>query len=81
MTKQFKLALTIVSCLAAVGIVFVANTFFGNFTLRVFNLCAIYIVLAVAILLRQRSEVARLLRLSRRTIAGHHDELAAEAAD
>ncbi|HRC62720.1 MAG: hypothetical protein K1X87_08605 [Dehalococcoidia bacterium] len=44
-------------------------------------IAAIYIVLAVAILLRQRSEVARLLRLSRRTIAGHHDELAAEAAD
>lgn len=48
MTKQLKLALTIVSCLAAVGIVFVANTFFGNFTLRVFNLCAIYIVLALS---------------------------------
>lgn len=48
MNDKTKTALTAVSCLAAVGIVFVANAFFGNFTLRVFNLSAIYIVLALS---------------------------------
>jgi branched-chain amino acid transport system permease protein len=48
MTKQLKLALTIVSCIFAIAFIFVADTFFGNFNLRVFNICAIYIVLALS---------------------------------
>jgi branched-chain amino acid transport system permease protein len=48
MGDNLKKALTAVSCLAAVGIVFAADAFFGNFTLRVFNLCAIYIVLSLS---------------------------------
>ncbi len=48
MNKQAKLALTIVSCLAIAGIIFSMDNFFGNFTVRVFNLCAIYIILALS---------------------------------
>jgi len=48
MTKQTKLALSIVSLLAIAGVVFVLDNFFGSFTLRVFNLCAIYIILALS---------------------------------
>src|SRR5512144_541325 len=48
MNKQTKLVLSIVSLTAACGIVFAMDTFFGSFTLRVFNLCAIYIILALS---------------------------------
>jgi len=48
MNKQTKLALSIVSLLAIAGIVFALDNFFGSFTLRVFNLCAIYIILALS---------------------------------
>lgn len=48
MNKQLKLALSIVSGIAIVGIIFMMDTFAGNFTMRVFNLCAIYIVLALS---------------------------------
>jgi branched-chain amino acid transport system permease protein len=48
MNKQLKLALSITSCLILVALVFVADRFFGHFTLRVFNLCAIYIILALS---------------------------------
>lgn len=48
MNKQLKLALTVVSCLAMVGLVFAADNLFGNFTLRVFNMCAIYIILSLS---------------------------------
>jgi len=48
MNKQLKLALTVVSCLALVGLVFAADNLFGHFTLRVFNMCAIYIILALS---------------------------------
>lgn len=48
MNKQLKLALSITSCLMIVALVFVADRFFGNFNLRVFNLCAVYIILALS---------------------------------
>jgi branched-chain amino acid transport system permease protein len=48
MNKQLKLALSITSCLILVALVFVADRFFGHFNLRVFNLCAIYIILALS---------------------------------
>ena len=43
-----KTIYTAVACVAAVAVIFLMNRFAGNFTLRVFNLCAIYIVLALS---------------------------------
>lgn len=41
--------LTIISCIAAVVFIVIADKFFDHFTLRVFNLCAIYIVLSLSL--------------------------------
>ncbi len=48
MNRQLKLALSAVACVAMVAFVFVADNFFDSFSLRVFNLCAIYIVLSLS---------------------------------
>jgi ABC-type branched-chain amino acid transport system, permease component len=48
MNKQLKLALSAVAAVVMLAIIFLADNFFGNFTLRVFNLCGIYIVLALS---------------------------------
>lgn len=48
MNKQLKPALSIVSFLVIIGIIFMMDNFAGNFTLRVFNLCAIYIILSLS---------------------------------
>ncbi|HPS44572.1 MAG TPA: branched-chain amino acid ABC transporter permease [Treponemataceae bacterium] len=43
-----KTLYTAVACVASVAIIFLMDRFAGNFALRVFNLCAIYIVLALS---------------------------------
>jgi len=48
MNKKTSNALSVVACVLLIGLIFVADRFFGNFNLRVFNLCAIYIVLAIS---------------------------------
>jgi len=48
MKKKTNLILSAIACLALLALVFVADKAFGNFTLRIFNLCAIYIVLAIS---------------------------------
>lgn len=48
MRDQKKLILTVSGCVLAIALIFCMDTFAGNFTLRVFNLCAIYIVLALS---------------------------------
>ncbi len=48
MKKKTNLILSAIACLALLALVFVADNAFGNFTLRIFNLCAIYIVLAIS---------------------------------
>ena len=48
MTKKTNMILSATACLALLALVFVADKAFGNFTLRIFNLCAIYIVLAIS---------------------------------
>jgi len=48
MTKKTKLILSAAACVAMFAFVIVADNFFGNFNLRVFNLCAIYIILALS---------------------------------
>jgi len=46
--KQQRLVLSIVSCVLMTGFVAFADSFFGNFALRIFNLCAIYITLSLS---------------------------------
>jgi len=48
MNKKTSNALSVGACVLLIGLIFVADRFFGNFNLRVFNLCAIYIVLAIS---------------------------------
>lgn len=49
MNTKTKKILTAIAIAAAVAFIIVANNFFDNFSLRVFNLCAIYIVLALSL--------------------------------
>jgi branched-chain amino acid transport system permease protein len=49
MNKKTKTILTAGACVLAVAFIIIANNFFDNFTLRVFNLCAIYIILALSL--------------------------------
>jgi branched-chain amino acid transport system permease protein len=49
MNKKTKTILTAGACVLAVAFIIIANNFFDHFTLRVFNLCAIYIVLALSL--------------------------------
>lgn len=46
--KKNKAIYTAIACVAAIALVFCMDRFAGNFALRVFNLCAIYIVLALS---------------------------------
>lgn len=49
MNKKTKTILTACACVLAVAFIIIANNFFDHFTLRVFNLCAIYIILALSL--------------------------------
>jgi len=49
MNTKTKKILTITAIAAAVAFIIVADNFFDNFSLRVFNLCAIYIILALSL--------------------------------
>lgn len=49
MNTKTKKILTAVAIAAAVAFIITANNFFDNFSLRVFNLCAIYIILALSL--------------------------------
>src|SRR5574344_2949800 len=49
MNNKQKKILTACAVVLAVAFIIIANTFFDNFSLRVFNLCAIYIVLALSL--------------------------------
>ena len=46
--KQKRIA-TIIACALIAAFVFIANSAFGSFTLRIFNLCGIYIILALSL--------------------------------
>jgi branched-chain amino acid transport system permease protein len=48
MNKKTRTILSVAGICAIIAFIFVADKFFGNFTLRVFNLCAIYIILAIS---------------------------------
>lgn len=48
MTRRANLALTAASLVLGACFVAVADAFFGSFALRVFNLCAIYVILALS---------------------------------
>ena len=47
--KKKKTILTVCAAVLALAFIAAADVFFDNFTLRVFNLCAIYIVLALSL--------------------------------
>ena len=49
MTQQKKKIFTIVSCIVLALFIVIADKFFDRFSLRVFNLCAIYIILALSL--------------------------------
>jgi len=49
MNTKTKKILTITAIAAAVAFIIIADNFFDNFSLRVFNLCAIYIILALSL--------------------------------
>jgi branched-chain amino acid transport system permease protein len=49
MNTKTKKILTVIAVAAAVAFIIIADNFFDNFSLRVFNLCAIYIILALSL--------------------------------
>ncbi|MDR3161091.1 MAG: branched-chain amino acid ABC transporter permease, partial [Spirochaetaceae bacterium] len=49
LNKNQNAALSIIAMIVLLGFVFLANTFFQAFYLRIFNLCGIYIILALSL--------------------------------
>jgi branched-chain amino acid transport system permease protein len=47
--KKQNRTLSIIAVIAAAGFIVLANTIFGSFHLRIFNLCGIYIILALSL--------------------------------
>ena len=48
-TKELKTWLTVISLLAITAFVVIAHNTFGPFSLRIFNLCGIYVILALSL--------------------------------
>jgi branched-chain amino acid transport system permease protein len=47
--KKQTRTLSVIAVIAAVGFIVLANTIFGSFHLRIFNLCGVYIILALSL--------------------------------